>query len=61
MRTVVKKTSKRFKTRAKKVGLPPGSLIHIGERLSEHIKITLMDYNGDHLQEKIVERVDEIA
>lgn len=57
----MKKISKRFKTRAKKVGQPPGYLIHIGEKLSEHIKITLMDYDGDHLREKIVEHVDEFA
>ncbi len=48
----MEKTFRRYKTRAKKVGLPPGSLIHIGEKLSDHIKITLMDYDGDHLDEK---------
>ena len=53
--------SKRFKTRAKKIGLPPGSLIHIGERLSDHVKITLMDYDGDHLEEKVVEGLEECA
>jgi magnesium transporter len=57
----MQKTSRRFKTRAKKVGLPPGSLIHIGEKLSEHVKITLIDYDGDHLEEKILERLDECA
>ncbi len=41
------------------MGLPPGALIHIGERLTEHIKITLMDYDGDHFQEKEVENLDE--
>jgi magnesium transporter len=55
------KTAKHHKTRAKKVGLPPGSLIHIGEKLSDHIKVTLMDYDGDHLEERVVERLDECA
>ena len=53
--------SKRFKTRSKKVGLPPGSLIHIGERLSERIKITLIEYDGDHLEEKVLQNLDAYA
>ncbi|MDD5167221.1 MAG: magnesium/cobalt transporter CorA [Syntrophales bacterium] len=55
------RASGRFKTRAKKAGLPPGSLVHIGEKWSDHIKITLIDYDGDHLQEKVVERLEECA
>jgi len=49
------------KTRAVKIGLPPGSLIHIGERLSDRVKITLMDYDADNLEEKQIERLDDCA
>ncbi|MDQ5988158.1 MAG: Cobalt/magnesium transport protein CorA [Syntrophus sp. SKADARSKE-3] len=57
----MKKTPRRFKTRVKKIGQPPGALIHVGEKLSEKIKITLMEYDGSNLREKIVEHAGEIA
>ena len=31
--------------RSKKTGLPPGTVVHIGERRREHAKITVMDYD----------------
>jgi len=52
--------SRRLKIRSKKAGLPPGSLVHIGEKLSETIKITLIDYNGDYLAEKNIQNMDEL-
>ena len=55
----MEKTSRHRKTRAKKAGLPPGSLVHIGERLSDRIKITLMAYDGEHLTEKVLDHWDE--
>ena len=39
------------KKRSKKVGLPPGSLIHIGERKTEQIKITVREYDENHYYE----------
>lgn len=45
--------------RSKKAGLPPGTLIHIGERKTEKVKITLIDYDEVQFQEKEVERVEE--
>ena len=53
------KTSRRMKTRIEKAGLPPGSLVYIGERLSESVKMTLMDYDDDHLQEKQLTSLEE--
>ena len=52
--------SRRLKIRSKKAGLPPGSLVHIGEKLSETTKITLIDYNGDYLAEKNIQNMDEL-
>jgi len=50
---------KLFRKRAKEVGLPPGTLVHIGDRKVEKTKITLIDYDEAQLQEKELETVDE--
>ena len=42
-----------------KFGLPPGTLIHIGEKKVEKPKITVIDYNESVFQEKEVESVEE--
>ena len=41
-----------FKKSSKKAGLPPGTLVHIGEKHSESVHITLMDYDQEHVDEK---------
>ncbi len=45
--------------RSKKTGLPPGTLIHVGERKVEKTRITVIDYDGDNVFEKEVEKVEE--
>jgi len=50
---------KLIKKRSKKSGLPPGTLVHIGEKKAETSKITLMDYDEAHFQEKEVKTVEE--
>ncbi len=47
------------RTRAKKTGLPPGTLIHVGEKRAEKVKITVIDYDESRLEEKGVERIEE--
>jgi len=37
-----------FRTPAKKIGLPPGSLIHIGEQKMERPIFSYIDYSDDH-------------
>jgi magnesium transporter len=37
---------------SKKAGLPPGTLIHIGEKLTEKTRITLVEYDGRGFEEK---------
>jgi magnesium transporter len=44
--------TKMMKKRSKKSGLPPGTLVHIGERKAEEIKITVMDYDEKSCQEE---------
>jgi len=41
-----------IKKSSKKAGLSPGSLVHIGDRKSEKIRITLMNYDSETLLEK---------
>jgi magnesium transporter len=48
-----------IKKRSKKAGLPPGTLVHIGEKKVERAKITIIDYDEAQLKEKEVERVEE--
>ncbi|XUX00964.1 MAG: magnesium/cobalt transporter CorA [Dehalogenimonas sp.] len=45
--------------RSEKTGLPPGTLIHIGERRSEKTSLRLFDYNESQLLEKELGSVEE--
>ncbi|OHB68493.1 MAG: magnesium and cobalt transport protein CorA [Planctomycetes bacterium RBG_13_62_9] len=45
--------------RAKKAGLPPGSLVQIGEQNIETVRITCMDYDEQGFQETCVTAVEE--
>jgi magnesium transporter len=40
-------------------GLPPGELIHIGEKKTEKVKITVIDYSPDKFQEKEVKKAED--
>lgn len=48
-----------IKQRSKKAGLPPGTLVHIGEKKIEEPKITIMDYDETHFEEKEIKTVEE--
>ncbi|MFW9852859.1 MAG: magnesium/cobalt transporter CorA [Candidatus Thorarchaeota archaeon] len=48
-----------IKKRSKTVGLPPGSLIHIGEKKTEKVKISIINYTIGKFDEKEVKNVDE--
>jgi len=37
---------------AKKAGLPPGTLVHVGDKRTEEVRITLLDYDEDRVEEK---------
>jgi magnesium transporter len=49
-----------IKRTSEKTGLAPGSLVHIGERKQEHIRITVMDYDGGRLDEDCPEDVETV-
>lgn len=43
----------------KQRGLAPGTLVHIGEKKLEKVRITVMDFDADGFREKVVDGVDE--
>jgi magnesium transporter len=50
-------------TRAKrsaKAGMPPGTLVHIGEKRREDVTITVIGYDKDRFEERICERPEEV-
>ena len=44
---------------SKTKGLPPGTLIHIGEKRTEKVKLSVMDYTEAGIEEKELKSVDE--
>lgn len=48
-----------IKKKSKKAGLPPGTLVHIGEKKTETSKITLIHYDQNQLQEKTLDTIEE--
>jgi magnesium transporter len=45
--------------RSKKAGLPPGSLVHLGEKKTERALIWVFDYDGQHYEEKKPEQIED--
>jgi magnesium transporter len=45
--------------RSRKAGLPPGSLVHIGEKKAERTRITIIDYDAETFREKEAKSVEE--
>lgn len=49
------------RTRTAKAGLPPGSLIHIGEKKVEKVSISIIEYTETSFSEKIVQSMEECS
>ncbi len=47
--------------RSKKTGLPPGTLVHIGERKSEKVTVAVFRYSTTRCEELQVEQVDQLS
>ena len=43
---------------SKKAGLPPGTLVHIGEKKAEKVKIRLIDYDEEHFEERELSSIE---
>ncbi len=48
-----------IKKRSKKAGLPPGTLVHIGEKKTEKVRISIIDYDETNFEEKQIKRIEE--
>ncbi len=48
-----------MKKRSRKSGLPPGALVHVGEKRVDKVRITVMDYNPEDCVEKQTHKVSE--
>ena len=46
-----------FKRYSQKVGLPPGTLVYIGEERTEPVQITVTDYDETYLHEETVQTI----
>ncbi len=53
------KKKKHGKKRSQKAGLPPGTLMHIGERMLKSVKITVIDYDQEHFQEEQLTKIED--
>jgi len=51
--------SKFFKKSSKTLGLPPGSIIHVGEKKIEKTEIKIIDYNKEKFKELTCKRIEE--
>lgn len=47
------------KLAAAKIGLPPGSLIHVGERKTERTRIEILGYNHDQVLHQQVDHIEQ--
>ena len=45
--------------RSKKAGLPPGTIVHVGEKRQEKVKLSVINYDGVNFQEKEIRNVEE--
>jgi magnesium transporter len=50
---------KLFRKTSKKPGLSPGTLVHIGEKKVEEVKISMIDYDETQIQERDVSSIEE--
>ncbi|MBU1162071.1 MAG: magnesium/cobalt transporter CorA [Proteobacteria bacterium] len=48
-----------IKKQLRKAGASPGTLIHIGEQKVDETRITLIDYDEEHLQERVLDGIEE--
>jgi magnesium transporter len=48
-----------IKKQLRKAGASPGTLIHIGEQKVDETRMTLIDYDEEHLQERVLDSIEE--
>ncbi|MBK8018554.1 MAG: magnesium/cobalt transporter CorA [Betaproteobacteria bacterium] len=48
-----------MKKRSAKAGLPPGSLVYVGDRREQDTRISVIDYDEQHVEERDIATIDE--
>ena len=43
----------------KKTGLPPGTLVHVGDKKAKTVRITYIDYDEQNIEEKQISTIEE--
>jgi magnesium transporter len=51
--------SKHHRRRSKKAGLPPGTMVHIGEQKIDKVGLSVLAYNADRVVDKPVHHLEE--
>jgi len=46
--------------RSKKRGLPPGTIVHTGEKRHEEVKLSVINYAEVNFQEKVISSIEEV-
>ncbi len=59
MQHLIRKSSRFIKRSSKKAGMPPGTLVHVGDQKIEKAKISVMNYDPERLEEKELKRIEE--
>ena len=52
------KIDKFIKRRSEKIGLPPGTPVYTGDKKEEAVRITIIDYDEDHFDEREISDVE---
>jgi magnesium transporter len=50
---------KLIRTLTTKKGLPPGTPVYVGEKKTKAVKITVIDYDKEHIETRVVQTVEE--
>ncbi|MGD9898851.1 MAG: magnesium/cobalt transporter CorA [Calditrichaceae bacterium] len=50
---------KLMKLRSKKIGLPPGTMVFVGDKKVENVSISVIDYNQDHYEARQLLKIEE--
>ncbi len=45
---------------SKKAGLAPGTLVYVGKKRISKVKISVIDYNKDNVEEKVVKKIEDV-
>jgi magnesium transporter len=61
MKGAVLPMSRPASRRSQKAGLPPGALVHVGERRAEKVEITICEYSESSFEEFVTEKLEDLV